>query len=500
MLDDLQLGRRAAEVRPAAAGAADVDGAATRCAAATGASPPAVTGTAMPASSSSRISAQMRTRSRRAACTSRGRRPGAWPGSTRSARATAWRPGSSPIEVAHAHVGAEAAAAVQRRVAGVGPGRPACRAGAAARAVVGQVGFSPRSAAAAAAPARRPASRPRSPPAGDGARGADRLAALRDARDQGHAGPKATPDRPPCQHAVGDGAGDAARRGQAAEQVAAGGACAQLGDQLGEVGGGRVGMHQRGGRRGPASGRMPEKTSNCPAAGRTASAPAPARRSTRRRWRHAHAHAAGPGHAGPALPAARPAGPRPAARRVGEVDQPQRPVGLGPRGAAGFELGRGQRQRHAPVGVRGMGGDEGAHRGGRRMPGSAARGRCGCARARVPVLRGAARRSGLGGHGYLAGRGLARWRRAALATALAASVIGCTACWKAAPAICVAASTGESFSALAASSVNWRVRAPHHCSGSTAGGGAGRGRGSGLGLGRWRRAGCGAGAAARRGR
>ena len=38
----------------------------------------------------------------------------------------------------------------------------------------------------------------------------------------------------------------------------------------------------------------------------------------------------------------------------------------------------------------------------------------------------------------------------------------------AAPAIWVAASTGESFSALDASSVNWRVSAPHHCIGSMA--------------------------------
>ena len=117
-------------------------------------------------------------------------------------------------------------------------------------------------------------------------RRADRLAALRDTRDQGHVAREGHARQAAAPDAVGEVHRAGARRRQAAEEVAAGRAVAHLADQLGQVGGRRVGVHQGGEGLDAAERAHAREDLEASAPGcRPAASTGPARRSTRRRWR-----------------------------------------------------------------------------------------------------------------------------------------------------------------------------------------------------------------------
>ena len=208
----------------------------------------------------------MRTRSRRAAATSRWQKASRMPGSTRSPTATACRARVEADQVAHARVGAELAAAADagRRVASDSPTSVARSRGSAARGLSRSA--SPRSRSSSGS-AGWPSSVEHDVAFGgrDAARRADRLAALRDARDQrhvlreGHARQAAAPD------AVGDVQRAGARRRQAAEQVAAA-RCGRSSRRSARPGRAWPGRRAPGRVKGSmrCSGRAPEKTSKRP--------------------------------------------------------------------------------------------------------------------------------------------------------------------------------------------------------------------------------------------
>ena len=160
---------------------------------------------------------------------------------------------------------------------------------------------------------------------GDLAHRPDRLAALGHARQQRHVLREGHARQPALPHAVGDVAQAVARRGQAAEQVAGGRALAHLQQQVGQVGGARVGMHQRA--EGVDARQRPRTGEDLEALARQLGQHQHQRRLVEvlhAAGRHAHAHAADPGDARPAL--AQRGQQAVGLRRVviGEVDEAQR--------------------------------------------------------------------------------------------------------------------------------------------------------------------------------